>query len=365
MALQSGIYSPKCPSCGGTIIYSPDSKHLTCEYCGFSEDLPSEKDQIVETKLDLQKNQYEEFDLNKTTEKLLQCSSCGAQFSIFHEQLKVNCPFCNSEKIHEEAVLQKLIKPVGIIPFYLGKREAEKKFGIWLGQGWFHPAGLKNAATLDHLQGIYIPFWTFDFQANAEWCGEAGYEYTSYQTVFVNGKMQSQPVTKIRWEYRSGVLDHFFDDVLVAASDRIDSRYREKVSGYKLSEMLNFDKRYLLGWQAEVYNQDIQTSYPLAEETVYEQVRHMCAAQLGGNVQRNLSVQTSLSKQTFKHIYLPLWLSSYHYNGKIYHVLINGQTGKVIGDKPLSWLKISLLVFSFLLIIFVIWWLKESGMVRL
>ena len=330
-----------------------------------SEDLPVGNDQIAETILDLQKDQFEELKFDIDSEKLLNCNSCGAKFSIFHEQLKVNCPFCNSEKIHEEAVLQKLIRPVGIVPFYLGKREAEKKFKIWLGQGWFHPSGLSKTSTLDHLQGIYIPFWALDFQTNAKWCGEAGYEYTTYQNVYVNGKMQSQPVTKIRWEYRSGNLNHFFDDILVAASDRIDSRYREKVSGYKLTEMVNFDKRYLLGWQAEVYNQDIRTSYPLAEAMVYEQVRHMCAAQLGGNVQRNLSVQTTLSNQTFKHIYLPLWLSSYEYNGRIYHVLINGQTGKVIGDKPLSWIKISLLLFSFLLIIFVIWWLRESGVVRI
>ncbi|MBK7303688.1 MAG: hypothetical protein IPI90_10670 [Saprospiraceae bacterium] len=101
--------------------------------------------------------------------------------------------------------------------------------------GMVSPFGLKQNFNFRSFAGIYIPFWTFDFQTNAQWCGEAGYEYTTYQNVYVNGKMQSQPVTKIRWEYRSGNLNHFFDDILVAASDRIDSRYREKVSGYKLT----------------------------------------------------------------------------------------------------------------------------------
>lgn len=66
---------------------------MTCEYCGFSEDLPVGNDQIAETILDLQKDQFEELNFDINSEKLLNCNSCGAKFSIFHEQLKVNCPF--------------------------------------------------------------------------------------------------------------------------------------------------------------------------------------------------------------------------------------------------------------------------------
>ncbi|MBK7303687.1 MAG: hypothetical protein IPI90_10665 [Saprospiraceae bacterium] len=129
--------------------------------------------------------------------------------------------------------------------------------------------------------------------------------------------------------------------------------------------MVNFDKRYLLGWQAGYTIKTYALLIPWQRQWFMSRSGTCVLHNLEEMFKETSVFKTTLSNQTFKHIYLPLWLSSYEYNGRIYHVLINGQTGKVIGDKPLSWIKISLLLFSFLLIIFVIWWLRESGVVRI
>ena len=351
----------KCPSCGGSLFFEPSVRNLKCQYCGYTEQLTVQNDLIRE--LELKDHlQSEEWVVEDQGKKVVHCDSCGANVFVDKDQIRTRCAFCASEEIRDEVFQHRLFKPSGIIPFYLGKKEAETSFTVWIGRGWFHPSELKHAATLDALVGVYIPFWTFDFQAYAEWCGEAGYQYTTYRQVMINGKLSSQPVTQIRWEYRSGILRHFFDDILISASDRIDQKYRARISGYRLNELMNFDARYTIGWESELYNLKLDESYRMAEKTVLDQVRNMCSGQLGGNVQRNLNVHTELSGQTFKHIYLPLWISSYRYHGKVYRILINGQTGKIYGEKPISWIKVSLLVFMFLVVVWAIWWLREAGM---
>jgi hypothetical protein len=42
----------------------------------------------------------------------------------------------------------------------------------------------------------------------------------------------------------------------------------------------------------------------------------------------------------WKHVLLPMWSLTYRFRDKAYPVLIHGQTGKVVGDAPYSWVKI-------------------------
>jgi hypothetical protein len=41
---------------------------------------------------------------------------------------------------------------------------------------------------------------------------------------------------------------------------------------------------------------------------------------------------------------MPLWIATYMFGGKTYHVYVNANTGKVIGERPYSAVKIALLV---------------------
>jgi hypothetical protein len=93
-------------------------------------------------------------------------------------------------------------------------------------------------------------------------------------------------------------------------------------------------------------------------------LRHMCSGQLGGDTQRGLHVRSQKSQQTFKLLVLPLWISSYKYRGKLYHFMINGQTGRVNGKKPLSWWKITLLILLFLVFVAGVVILRETGWIQ-
>jgi hypothetical protein len=75
-------------------------------------------------------------------------------------------------------------------------------------------------------------------------------------------------------------------------------------------------------------------------------MERLCSAQVPGDTQRNLQVETNYSGQTFKHILVPIWLLTYDYRANHYQVVINGYTGTIAGKYPLSWIKITFAVLG-------------------
>ena len=85
-----------------------------------------------------------------------------------------------------------------------------------------------------------------------------------------------------------------------------------------------------------------------------DDTRALCSQQVPGDTQRNLQVNANFSRQTFKHILAPVWLMTYVYSSKDYQVIINAVTGKIDGEYPKSWIKITLAVIAVLIVIFVV-----------
>jgi predicted RNA-binding Zn-ribbon protein involved in translation (DUF1610 family) len=353
-----------CPSCGNQLHYSAQHQKLNCSYCGYAEEYSRETDKIVENSLAEAAHSLPEYAPEERGQKVFDCQSCGAKFMVASDTVRVNCGFCGSSNVNLEAYRHQYIQPQGIIPFLIAKVQAEDQFKKWIRQGWFHPNKLKKLAEIDSLHGIYIPFWTFDAQTHSQWSGEAGHYYYETVMVSVNGRMQPKQVQKVRWTYRSGSLSHFFDDVLVNASGGLEQREIQRIYPYRLQEAVNFDPRLILGWESEVYSLEIDRGYQIAESEMDAQIRGMCSSQLGGDTQRNLRIQTQKSNQTFKHVVLPLWICAYRYQNQTYRFFINGQTGKVAGKKPISWIKIAILVLLFALFIAGIYFLRESGVLN-
>lgn len=350
-----------CPSCGGKLLFSAEKQMLACDYCGYTEDVNRNNDEVIEQDLRQAVLSAQQFVPEQHDEQVLHCNSCGSNVMIEKTTVEHQCPFCASTQINVEAFDHNLIQPNGILPFQIPKKEAIGKFKEWIAKGWFHPSKLKKMANLEEINGIYIPFWTFDAQTDSNWSGEAGHYYYETQMVRVNGKMQSKQIQKTRWERRSGNLSHFFDDVLVASSEGLDNpKFQRILTSYRLDEVINFDPRLILGWKAEIYNIEVDAGYDIADKIMDARIRGMCISRLGGDTYRNLRIDTDKDDQTFKHIILPVWVAAYHFNKKSYQFVINGQTGRVGGEKPYSWIKITLLVLLILAIIATIFLVMEK-----
>jgi hypothetical protein len=83
-------------------------------------------------------------------------------------------------------------------------------------------------------------------------------------------------------------------------------------------------------------------------------IRELCSRDVPGDTHRNLQVSSMYQGRTFKHILVPVWLATYTYGSKSFQVVVNGYTGKMAGEHPLSWVKITLAVLAVILIILTI-----------
>ncbi|MBF9224121.1 primosomal protein N' (replication factor Y) - superfamily II helicase [Hymenobacter ruricola] len=350
---EKDLLRAPCPGCGSQLAFQADTQQLGCGHCGATQALTFSRNRLVENRLDGLLVNHELNPALLTEQQLFSCPSCGARTRVAADQPTLSCGFCGSRAINPEAQRTRLIEPAGVLPFRLSRTAATDRFRGWIGTSWLAPNDLAKAANLDNLHGIYLPFWTFDAQAHSDWDGERGdYYYVTVSSTDGKGRSVTRQERRTRWTYRNGVHDCFYDDVLTLASRSLthQQKHVDEVLNYDLQQVVDYDARVLLGWEAEVYAIDLAEGLDLARATVREREEAACSKLLGGDTQRGLRVDTTFSEESFKHLLLPLWLCAYTYRGKLYHFLVNGQTGKVSGSRPLSFWKVLLLVLLGLLV---------------
>ena len=346
------IVSVDCDQCGAMMSYSPTHQALHCGHCENTKPLPKESDLVIEQSIAEAlklSSESKGFGVEMTSFK---CTNCGAETAVPGDQPTLECPFCNSPNVNKNAHAQQVISPSGLMPFKIDKSNALSKFKQWLSKGFFTPSDLKKVARLNKINGVYLPFWTYDAQTDSRWTAESGYYYYVTETYRdSDGNTKTRQVRKTRWVPSSGYYAHFFDDVLVIGSNGVTQRMIDKIYPYDLKEVVNFEGKYMLGMQSEVYQKDVEQGFGVAEKIMDDHIRSACSRQVPGDTHRNLNVRTRKSGVTFKHILLPVWVAAYKYKEKVRQFVVNGQTGKVAGKKPVSTGKVILTIVIALAVI--------------
>jgi hypothetical protein len=91
-----------------------------------------------------------------------------------------------------------------------------------------------------------------------------------------------------------------------------------------------------------------------SEQAMARELEQLCAAEIPGDTYRNLVIHPTFSARTFKHILVPLWLLTYTYGTAVFHVLVNGSTGRIAGEYPKSFWKIACLVLGVIIVILLV-----------
>lgn len=342
-----------CPACGGEAQWNPGKQALVCPFCGATSpaqvDLTSGggeeiKEYDLAAALRSIPDSARGWQANKTSVK---CQSCQA-ISVFDaERVGQRCDFCGSSALVPYEEIKEAFRPESLLPMKVSESQVRESIRQWYGSRWFAPNKLKRAALTDTVKGLYIPYWTFDAQVQADWTAESGYHYYVTETYRdSNGHTQTRQVQKTRWVPSSGSLDHFFDDELVPASRGVQPDMLRKVEPFPTKELTPYQAGFLSGWVVERYQIDLVNAARHARERMEGEVERMCARQVPGDTHRNLQVHADFSGQTFKHVLVPLWLLTYNYGARNFQVVINGFTGAIAGKYPKSWVKITFAVLA-------------------
>lgn len=347
-----------CGQCGAQLRFAPGQKRLTCQYCGHEQDIPySEADRAAALEpLDLAAALANRLPADAIEEtRVLNCDTCGAQVQFDPAEHARQCPFCASPVVADTGT-HRHIKPAALLPFRLTEAEAHAAMNRWLRGLWFAPSGLQRYARSDRkLDGLYVPYWAFDAATETRYTGERGDAY--YETRTVNGR--SEQVRKIRWSSRRGKVRRQFHDVLTMASTSLPPRYTRNLEPWLLGELSPYQPQFLSGFRAEGYTVDLPAGHAEALRRMDEIIRQDIRRDIGGDEQRIHSLDTMRSDEKVKHLLLPIWMAAYRYRGRSFRFVVNGQSGKVQGERPWSVWKIAGAVLAGVALVAGYVWLTE------
>jgi len=326
----------KCPNCGGAVKFDSSSQSMKCPYCDAEFTITAleeyqkqlqvpEKDNVNwDGKSDAQEWEQKELDDLSTGS----CPSCGAELLGDKNTASMVCPNCGNTQI----VLRRLtglLKPEYLIPFKLDKKVAVAALKDFYKDKKLLPNSFKDENRVNSIQGVYLPFWLFDANANGRICykgakvkswSDASYNYTKtdYYSIVRDGNLQ-------------------FKKIPVDGSEKMDDDYMDAIEPFDYTQMNEFQTAYLSGYLTEKYDVDAEKS----KERAVKRIKGSMEAEFAKSVTGYSSVTTqssTISVQEGKVSYslFPVWVLNTKYNKENYLFLMNGQTGRLIGRLPVD-----------------------------
>jgi len=355
-----------CDSCGAYMVYSPKEMKLVCEFCNNMENIPLGGSVFTEdynSAIHSHPMLYNDDSNSENIIKLVTCKKCNANFELATKSFSDLCPYCQTPVIID---LIQDITPHGILPFLITQKEAQDRFKSWVGSRWFAPDAFKKY--LDEskkLIGYYFPFWSYDTRTISNYQGQRGDAYfvTVSKTVMVNGKEETQMVEerRVRWSYASGMVEVSFDDLTVGASNTINRNRLDEIEPWYCEEVQEFSTKYVSGFKAEEYDIELEDGFEIAKDKMQPIIEDEIRDDIGGDEQRINNIQTQYNNIGYKNLLFPVWIASFKYERKDYQYAINARSGKVVGDRPYSYIKIAFAVISALIVAGTIYYFNQPS----
>lgn len=340
----------KCPECGGTMSYSPETHGLLCPYCGYTCEIDGTK-KAEELNFDeAEKTGNHDWGAEK---KYIICKSCGAELIYDSLQIAAKCPYCDSNQVMEEAGAE-MLAPGGVCPFNISKNQASGLFSKWLKRKLFCVGKAKKSANPNNFTGIYLPYWTFDCDTDSSYSAQYGKDRTVHTR---DGKTH----TTTDWYNTRGVYSEFFNDTAICGTNRYDGKLLSKIEPFDTENNLEYKPEYISGFVAEKYSIGIKDAWEKAKEFIKNILKNHITSKIkrdhNADHVSSLRVSTTYENITYKYLMLPIWISSYKYKDKVYSFMVNGQTGKVGGKYPVSPWKVLIAILLGLAVVALLYFL--------
>jgi DNA-directed RNA polymerase subunit RPC12/RpoP len=316
-----------CPKCGGRMVYAPDGHSLVCEYCTRREALGTKPSQAEE----------QDFYVAMATARghrkpvavqVFHCHGCGSEFVLPPDVMSATCAYCNSPHVVKLDETRELIEPEGIIPHAFSQHRAAEILVAWVENHKIPPQD-----KVEIPRGLYVPVWTFDIGGGIDYSGDMVEQERQF------GQRANQ-VRHVADRYAVSV-----DDLPVPASRKLARSLESLLPTYRLEALQAYDARYLADWMAEVYDIPMADASLDARSRAYQRYKPIIAADLAPITNLRMS-SANLAIESFKLVLLPLWTTTFRYDGQEIPLLINGQTSAVQGRVPhgetrkfLGWLE--------------------------
>lgn len=286
-----------------------------------------------------------------------QCKNCGSEVATSLDQRSYKCPFCDSTYVTELPAQRGRQRPEFVIGFTVTSQQAKEKFFEWLrSNSWLRPGDLADKAIAEKQRGVYLPFWHFSMQAHSHWSaniGEYWYRTETYVTRDSKGRMvtRTRQVRETEWFPLRGQHHRYYYGFLIPATQGISYEEARAIQPYQLSALTRYRPYFLAGWMAEEYSIAMDVAIEQSKAEFQQRQQREILRFLPGDTSSGLSVNTEFEVTGSDLVLLPVHVLSYRYQDRVFRFLVNGQTGKVVGEKPYSTKRITALVIVLLVFI--------------
>jgi hypothetical protein len=276
--------------------------------------------------------------VHETQAEVLRCDECGAAVSYDVNVRAPRCAFCSSV-MHLERSEDPIEEAEHYAPFEVDPGTAQEALRRWLStRGFFRPNDLATASSIDALRPVFWVAWVFECESLVSWAADSD-----------AGRGRSA------WAPHSGQSPLSLKDVLVSASRGLS--YDEAMAltpHYDLSRAVRTPPQ-MEGAIFERFDVQRSAARQILARAVESTAREHARAWIPGSVYRNLHVSVLLRRLKTHRVALPSYVLAYRYAGELYRVVIHGQDPRrVIGDSPISKLKVAAVVGGVLLLLLLV-----------
>ena len=324
-----------CPNCAGVITFSSAAQQMVCEHCDalFDPEALRMYDEEVQAQTEDRYDwgahsgeAWQSGELSGT--RAYSCPSCGGEIIGDQNTAATSCPYCGNVAIIQEQ-LSGMLRPDFVIPFKLDKNAAKAALTKHMKGKPMLPKLFKSQSRIDNITGIYVPFWLF---------GCDSYARIRYRATRIS-RWSDSDYNYIKTDYylvmREG--DIGFSNVPVDGSQKMDDAYMEAVEPFDYGQLAPFQSAYLAGYLADKYDVDAEMSKERANHRIKSSVESVFAGTTVGYatcIPENSNIQ--LSGGSVHYALLPVWMLNTRYKDKMYTFAMNGQTGRLAGELPVS-----------------------------
>lgn len=331
---MSELLEYKCPNCGGSIEFDPSSQQMKCPYCDSEFDaaavLEELGDKLGEDSIEWGAAKKERIDTDENGDALVTyiCNSCGGEIVCDKNTAASSCPFCGNPVVMSQN-LSGMLKPDLVLPFKLDKKAAKEALTNYYKGKKLLPDSFSEENRIAEIKGVYVPFWLYSCEADAE------LRYHATKNRFWSDSKFNYCETSHYRVVRSGTLD--FEKVPVDGSSKMADDIMESLEPFDYSSAVDFRTAYLSGFFADKYDLPSEE----CESRANERIKNSTAAAFAQTVLGYSSVvpeQSSIKVRggEVRYALLPVWMLTTTFNGRKYTFAMNGQSGKFVGDLPVD-----------------------------
>jgi len=305
-----------CPACGAGLRFNVEMQEMVCDHCDNSFAVKE-----IDDNESFDAKGHRVFDMS-----IFVCPDCGAELAVDDPNDAVGfCPYCGGASMLFDRVRQSWV-PDGVIPFQITKEQCKQAYVKEVRRHLFVSRKYRNPELIESFRGIYMPYWSFECKQ------QTPYKVQGTETDDVEGETYRIKRTYNQWYETDYAISGFSHD----ASSSFDDHTSERIAPYDDEGIEAFHPGYLSGFYAEIGDMDQETYARYAQEVCQD----FAAGQVPYSMTRAEARAIKTDVTSLTNVLYPVWFMSYRRKDKISYAAVNGQTGKVSADLPLSPLRI-------------------------